>query len=1430
MAEGFARSLIKHSTEEEFDSDVVSEDVKIAAAGDESDLYDVVFENDSYRICKPKAAEGYQILASGTRWLSGRWSFNSRTDGYDEIDDGYGMLGFHYSPASDYYSDKYIIIDKKNPKRKWQFIRGLGELRAPSQATYSCATWVVKNGDEDMWRWFISQKFPYISNGVDKKVGGKLIADRTVFRYPDDMKEITFAARRTSNIASVEFAPGVTSIRAGAFAGLEKVREIVIPDGVKSIGNRAFAGCASLERVVLPDSVEKIGNRAFYFCDSLRSIKLPQGLKSLGEGAFCYSGITRIPDMPSGIKEIPAMCFCMGQIKTAIIPDGIEKIGRMAFYGCAGLDYVYIPKSVSTIEGDPFMAQHFSAIQKESRISAIDCEADSKPPHWDAEWSFVGYDRRDGEYVNVSPEINWGVPSPRKSVSESFSLDRDTTDFDPEVIEYTGNIDDWTAQVDLRENLGVLPAVRKLIVDDGVRDISMLLNLRVFDNLEEVVLPDSVDEIGEFAFSRCPRLASVNIPDGVTCISRSAFVDCKSLKSINIPDSVTEIGVYALDGCPLRSIYLPKSVETIRPYALPSSCSIYCELPVRPRGWDSYAWRNDPSRVVEWGVSREEYERIAGEDIRESFMLEREPAEFDVDTIEYNGNMDDWQNGVNIRSYYGMEPAVRRLIVAPGVTELPELNLRIFENLEEVVLPKSLTKIDGGAFLQCRYLRSVDIPAGVTAIGETAFFDCESLTSINIPDGVVSIGYSAFSGCTSMTSVTIPGSVRSIGDNAFRFCSSLRSVTIPDSVKFIGRMAFYYCSSLTSVVIPDSVRSIDYGAFWGCSSLASVTISDSVTSIGDYAFEDCGQLASVYIPASVRDMGRHAIPPECAVYCGAATMSPSGWWHNWHSRATRNVFWRIDRNGYERMIKRAAGGVDEAFELSKDGDFDGTLTYDGDPEAWNDTLIAVVETGEVVTKVIVADGVDKIPDDFNYAKDGSNLTLALGSVTEVIIPDSVVEIGTSAFYGCESLESVHIPNGVVSIGDYAFCRCESLESVDIPGSVASIGEWAFRDCKSLRSVTIPDSVASIGIYAFLGCESLESVYIPDSVKYIGSYAFGKGCAAYCGASSLPEEWVVDWHGGDEGNVKWDVSREEYESMTSLGESFSLEKDSANLDHHTIKYDGDMDAWEELVELYTNLGYNSVVDKLVVAPGVKELPDLELALSFPILKEVVLPDSLTEIGRNAFRQCDCLESVDIPSGVASIGDGAFSHCSSITSVTIPDSVTSIGDSAFRFCKYLTSITIPNGVTSLEYYVFGGCDSLESVSIPNSVTFIGQGAFSGCMSLKSVTIPDSVTSIDAQAFSYCERLRDVYIPDSVTSIGRVAFSDCYALKSIYIPESVRNMEKYAIPASCAVYCGAPSQPGGWSNYWHAYVYTWHEDDRVFWGVGRGEYGRTKGGDAA
>lgn len=114
------------------------------------------------------------------------------------------------------------------------------------------------------------------------------------------------------------------------------------------------------------------------------------------------------------------------------------------------------------------------------------------------------------------------------------------------------------------------------------------------------------------------------------------------------------------------------------------------------------------------------------------------------------------------------------------------------------------------------------------------------------------------------------------------------------------------------------------------------------------------------------------------------------------------------------------------------------------------------------------------------------------NIKQITLPNSIISIGDSAFYGNSKLYNISLPNSIKSIGEKAFSECTGLYSASVPNSVSYIGDGAFYNCNNLSSIKIPDSVTEIRTSAFEGCTNLCSIVIPNSVRYIWDRAF-YGC-------------------------------------------------------------------------------------------------------------------------------------------------------------------------------------------------------------------------------------------------------------------------------------------------------------------------------------------------
>ena len=164
-----------------------------------------------------------------------------------------------------------------------------------------------------------------------------------------------------------------------------------------------------------------------------------------------------------------------------------------------------------------------------------------------------------------------------------------------------------------------------------------------------------------------------------------------------------------------------------------------------------------------------------------------------------------------------------------------------------------------------------------------------------------------------------------------------------------------------------------------------------------------------------------------------------------------------------------------------------------------------------------------------------------------------------------------------------------------------------------------------------------------------------------------------------------------------------------------------------------------------------------------IKQITIPDTVTEIGDNAFNYCEQLASIALPPNLQKISDRMLSDCISLTSITIPASVTEIGSKAFSRSG-LTSITIPSTVTTLGSSAFYRCESLAHMDIQANVTEIPDD-FAAESGRTSVTLPDTVETIGIRAFvSASANLTEITIPASVTSIGDYAFAQSEVITTV------------------------------------------------------------------
>ena len=412
--------------------------------------------------------------------------------------------------------------------------------------------------------------------------------------------------------------------------------------------------------------------------------------------------------------------------------------------------------------------------------------------------------------------------------------------------------------------------------------------------LTEVIFEstDTLEIIGNGAFSYTSALTSITIPTSVTYIDNGAFNN-SALTSITIPPLITRIGTDVFRLNKFTSITIPANVTSIGDRAFYGATSLTTvtfeansTLSNNGIGVDAFAVSGLINIYAYQSViTGQSWDVYGPNEVGGKTGVTVNTANLNFISDNYNGDANftipNTFTSIEYDAFDGVT-SLTSITIPNSIISIGYNSFRNTTNLTTVIFEENSTLntiantygVDEGAFRNSG-LSSINIPASVTSIGAQAFRN-SGLSSINIPipASVTSIGGQAFQN-TAITTITIPASVTSIGAQAFLNATSLSevifdsgsslnridqsafretsliSVTIPDSVTIIERYAFQNISELTSITIGNSVTSIGPKAFAG-SNFKSIIIPSSVTSIATNVFEDSG-LEYIFVPSTLID-------------------------------------------------------------------------------------------------------------------------------------------------------------------------------------------------------------------------------------------------------------------------------------------------------------------------------------------------------------------------------------------------------------------------------------------------------------------------------------------------------------------------------------------------------------------------------------------------
>ena len=944
---------------------------------------------------------------------------------------------------------------------------------------------------------------------------------------------------------------------------------------------------------------------------------------------------------------------------------------------------------------------------------------------------------------------------------EESNQDDAATDEIPEGLEFTVGEDGVT----ITDYTG---GAKELIIPSEIEGKPVtVIGEYAFENsyIKEIVLPESLHTIQQYAFRRCRSLSKIYIPDSVKTIGDYAFYSCEELESIVFPDSITHFGTGVLYDCDnLSSVTLPKGITEISAEMF-LRCLNLTEIEI-------------PNTVTAIGAKA-----FGGCISLQNIVIPASVKEIGSSAFSNTGissfTVPDNIDEIKERLFQNCQK-LTKVEIHDHVTTIGDYAFSGCVSLQELVIPNSVATIGDYAFSECSKLSDVTLPNGITEISERMFAQCTSLAEIKIPDTVTTIGTYAFNGCTSLQNITIPASIKEFGAGVFRG-SGITSFAVPDSIHEINANLFEKCDKLTKVEFHNNVTTIGNYAFSGCGGLQKLTIPDSVTTIGDYAFSGCNNIKTLSVPNSVVTIGDYAFS-ECTKLESIAlpnqlkTISPGMLKKcvNLNSISIPTTVIKIEEYAFADCVGLKSVLVPDGVTAIGEGAFSycknlthiflpdsladlrntfyGTsviwhLFYSGTEEQWN----------KIKFGSWYSNGLKSLPVHYNSSEKDvvvdNTTTCTTKASHRCKICDELLYIlsyqGSHTFENgkcsvCGAIEglSYHvtyqgmaidgykksdsrleipsqlegIPVGIISNG--AFMNNQTLEEVVIPNSVNTIGNNVFYGCSTLKKVDLPNKLDVLPYNTFSGCTSLKNVTLPDGLRTINSYAFS-GCTA--------------------------------------------------------------------------------------------------------LESISLPQSLTKIYNNAFANCTTLSSIAIPDGITMIDDSTFEGCTNLKTVSIPETLTEIGRTAFKKCVSLPEIYIPKSVTKIEDDAFENCDNLDTIHTsdmdallkvrwgigahpfaypsPSSGKYVHnryyengklvtealmaadqgymtQFAFTNCRDLKRITIPEGMYDIGDYQFLNCTSLTHVSIPKEITSISENAFKNCRNLKCITFGGTAEELEDITI----------------------------------------------------